>query len=136
MSTGSTDLQAMLATLDATVRPDQYVYAVVDHGHPAALLAQATVREDEGLTVVLRREDADAHNVSYDFIAAWLTLTVHSSLTAVGLTAAFSQRLGEAGISCNVLAGFHHDHLLVPVADSGRALDAIHSLRADASGHS
>ena len=135
MSARSPDLQAMLATLDATVRPDNYVYAVVDHGHPAVRLARATVREDEGLTVVLRRQDADRHGISYDFVAAWLTLTVHSSLTAVGLTAAFSHSLGVAGICCNVLAGFHHDHLLVPVADRERALDVVRSLRADAAGH-
>jgi hypothetical protein len=126
---GSTDLAAMLATLEATARPDEYVYAVVDPGHPAVPLAAATVREDEGLTLVLRRADADELGVPYDFIAAWLTLTVHSSLAAVGLTAAFSRVLGEAGISCNVLAGFHHDHLLVPAVDRDRALSVLGALR-------
>jgi hypothetical protein len=126
---GSTDLAAMLATLEATVRPDEYVYAVVDAGHPAVPLAAATVAEDEGLTVVLRRADADSHAVPYDFVAAWLTLTVHSALEAVGLTAAFARALGDAGISCNVLAGFHHDHLLVPAAEQARALAVIRGLR-------
>jgi hypothetical protein len=126
---GSTDLAAMLATLEATVRPDEYVYAVVVAGHPAVPLAAATVAEDEGLTVVLRRADADSHAVPYGFVAAWLTLTVHSSLEAVGLTAAFSRALGDAGISCNVLAGFHHDHLLVPLAEQDRALAVIRGLR-------
>jgi hypothetical protein len=129
MSAGSTDLQAMLATLEATVRPDDYVYAVVEADHPAVALAAATVWEDEGLTVVLRRADADNHGITYDFVACWLSLTVHSSLEAVGLTAAFSRALGDAGISCNVLAGFHHDHLLVPVAERDRALAALRALR-------
>ncbi len=127
--TGSTDLAAMLATLEATARPDDYVFAVVAHDHPVVALAAATIEESEGLTVVLRRADADLHGVDYDFVASWLTLTVHSSLDAVGLTAAFSRALGDAGISCNVLAGFHHDHLLVPVESRDCALEALHALR-------
>jgi hypothetical protein len=126
---GSTDLRAMLASLEATKRPDDYVYVVVDRDHPVALLAAATIAEDEGLTVVLRRMDADAHGLLYGFVAAWLTLTVHSSLEAVGLTAAFSRALGDSGISCNVIAGFHHDHLLVPAADAARALTVLQGLR-------
>jgi len=129
MSSGSTDLRAMLATLEATMRPDEYVYAVVSRDHPVVSLAAATITEDEGLTVVLRRTDADAHDIHYEFVAAWLTLTVHSSLEAVGLTAAFSSALGEADISCNVLAGLHHDHLLVPTAEATRALGVLRGLR-------
>lgn len=131
MSAGSTDLQAMLATLEATVRPDAYVYAVVEPDHPAVALAAATIGEDEGLTVVLRQADADSHGITYDFVACWLSLTVHSSLEAVGLTAAFSRALGDAGISCNVLAGFHHDHLLVPAVERDRALAVLRALRGD-----
>jgi len=129
MSSGSTDLRAMLATLEATICPDEYVYAVVGRDHPVVSLAAATIAEDEGLTVVLRRTDADAHGIHYEFVAAWLTLTVHSSLEAVGLTAAFSSALGEADISCNVLAGLHHDHLLVPTAEATRALGVLRGLR-------
>lgn len=129
MSSGSTDLRAMLATLEATMRPDEYVFAVVSRDHPVVSLAAATINEDEGLTVVLRRTDADAHDIHYEFVAAWLTLTVHSSLEAVGLTAAFSSALGEADISCNVLAGLHHDHLLVPTAEATRALGVLRGLR-------
>jgi len=129
MTTGSTDLQAMLATLESVARPDEYVYSVVAKDHPVVAVAHATVREDEGLTVVIRRVDADAWGMAYEFVAAWLTLTVHSSLEAIGLTAAFARSLGEAGISCNVLAGFHHDHILVPVSERDHALEVIRSLR-------
>ena len=119
----------MLAGLEATKRPDEYVYAVVDRGHPVVRLAAATITEDEGLTVVLRRIDADVHGVQYEFIASWITLTVHSSLEAIGLTAAFSSALGEANISCNVIAGSFHDHLLVPAAEASRALEVLLGLR-------
>lgn len=129
MTSGSTDLDAMLGSMDATVRPDEYVYATVAGNHPSRHRAEAVIQEDEGLTVILRREDAEAHGLDYHFVASWITLTVHSSLEAVGLTAAFSQALAAEGISCNVLAGFHHDHLLVPVRDTDRALAALRRLR-------
>jgi hypothetical protein len=132
MTTGTTDLGTILATLDSVRRADDYVYAFVDPDHPVVRLAAATIMEDEGLTVVLRRKDADDHGIPYEFVAAWLTLTVHSSLEAIGLTAAFSSALGQAGISCNVLAGFHHDHLLVPIAEAARAVEVLRGLR----GHS
>lgn len=129
MTTGSTDLAQMLATLEATARPDTYVYTVVEPDHPVLVVAQVTVQEERGLTAVIRKQDAQTHNLDYEFECAWLTLTVHSSLEAVGLTAAFSTALGNAGISCNVIAGFYHDHLLVPVADKDRALAVLAELR-------
>jgi hypothetical protein len=76
----------------------------------------------------MRRSDADAAGLPYDFVACWITLTVHSDLEAVGLTAAFATALGERGISCNVIAGLHHDHLLVPVERKDDALKALRRL--------
>jgi uncharacterized protein len=129
---GITDLGRMLATLDPTVREGEFVYATFATDPPAALDAEATIREQEGITLVLRRETADAAGIGYEFVASWITLTVHSSLAAVGLTAAFSAALSDAGISCNVLAGFHHDHILVPSAQRDTALAALQELAASA----
>ena len=92
-----------------------------------------TTREDEGVTVVARREDAGAAGFGYDVTLAWITLAVRSSLEAAGLTAAFSAALGDAGISCNVLAGYYHDRLLVPVTHREAALAVLREL-ADADG--
>lgn len=123
--TGETDLSAMLAALD--VRRRDGVYTFVTGDWPAlAGAALATVDEDEGRTLVVPVEAARDAGAPVDFEAAWLTLTVHSALSAVGLTAAFSAALGEEQIPCNVLAGYHHDHLLVPL---DRADDAIEVLR-------
>lgn len=126
VASGLTDLAQILRTLDVDVRPEPYVYVIVDPAHPVLADAQAIVVESEGVTLVLRCSDAEAHNLSGEFVSAWLTLTVHSSLEAVGLTAAFSSALGRAGISCNVFAGFHHDHILVPF---DRRDDAVRTLR-------
>lgn len=124
------NLQALLATLNPVLRDGEYVYVLWPHGRPLEPGIEAAVREAEGLTVVLPRESADSLGLHYDFVAAWITLHVHSELEAVGLTAAVGKALTDARISCNVLAGFHHDHILVPVADAPRALEVLHELSA------
>src|SRR6476659_1252539 len=71
-------------------------------------------REREGMTLVLRREDAESADLSYQFASRQITLAVHSSLDAVGFLAAVTARLAEAGIAVNAVSAFHHDHLFVP----------------------
>jgi uncharacterized protein len=124
---GERDLGRLLAGLDP-VRADQpYVFAVVpDRIVPPGLRPFATVEEEEGLAVVVPRADADRLGLSYDYVAARITLRVHSDPAAVGMTAAFSRVLADAGLSCNVVAGFFHDHLLVPW---DRADEAVALLR-------
>lgn len=128
--TGEKDLQTLLATLHPELRDGEYVYVLWPHGRPLEAGIEAAVREAEGLTVVLPRAVADNLGLHYDFVAAWITLQVHSELEAVGLTAAVGKALMDARISCNVLAGFHHDHLLVPVADAARAVEVLADLSA------
>ena len=123
---GETDLEQMLATLDVARRDDVFTFVTGDWPGLAAS-AGAVIDEDEGRTFVVPVESARAAGAPVEFEAAWLTLTVHSALEAVGLTASFSAALSDAGISCNVLAGYHHDHVLVP---ADRADDAITVLRA------
>ncbi|WP_149196359.1 ACT domain-containing protein [Luteimonas suaedae] len=123
---GRTDLAAMLAGLRVHARPGEYVFISAADADPGLVaVAEACVREDEGLTCVLSRAEADARGLRYGFVAAWLTLDVHSALHAVGLTAAVADALAGDGIACNVLAGFHHDHLLVP---ADRRDDALATL--------
>jgi hypothetical protein len=119
---------------------DDTVHVVVTGPHDldaTGLDPLATVAEDEGTTVVVPE-----HHLAAALALGCtpqdppplsrITLRVHSSLLAVGLTAAVSGALAAEGISCNVLAGYHHDHLLVPV-DRGRdALEVLRALQADA----
>lgn len=124
---GLTDLQQMLATLEPKVREGEFVFVAEPAGSPP-LVPDAMILEDEGRTFVVRREAADAAGLPYEFVGSWITLTVHSSLDAVGLTAAFSAALAEAGISCNVLAGLFHDHILVAVEQCDDAVAALRRL--------
>ncbi|WP_040494922.1 ACT domain-containing protein [Ilumatobacter nonamiensis] len=128
---GSTDLEAMLASLDVERRPGVFTFVAVEVPTPGLLAAShGMVKEGTLTTLVLPVESARRAGLPVVVEMAWLSLTVQSSLEAVGLTAAFSKVLGDAGISCNVLAGYHHDHLLVPVE---RADDAIAALSVNSS---
>jgi len=85
-------------------------------------------REKEGLTIILDKNIADSLNLRYTYIASWITLTVHSSVEAVGLTAAFSNALARAGISCNVVAAYYHDHIFVAKKDAELAIKVLGQL--------
>lgn len=124
---GERDLSVLLATMSPALNDGEWVFCSVDGPLPPGIEAVATVREPEGLSVVVSREAADLHGWAYSFVAAWITLTVHSALDAVGLTAAVAARLTEHDISANVVAGRMHDHLFVPV---DRAEQAVAVLRA------
>lgn len=125
---GETDLQKLLSGMSPELRPGRYVFTVVEAGIPPGLTPVVTVAEQEGLTLVLRLEDADAAGLAYDYVAAWITLRVHSALDAVGLTAAVAQELAAAGLSCNVVAGFHHDHLFIPYERAAEAAALLEDL--------
>ncbi len=96
---------------------------------PEGVVALATFREAEGLTLVLLAEEAERHGIPGTFEAAWITLTVHSDLAAVGFLAAVATALAGDGIPCNAIAAFHHDHLFVPVAMAERAMAVLERLQ-------
>lgn len=130
------DLARLLAGLTPTLAEEPYVFAAapdaagVDRHLESPPFAQ--VRETEGVTWVLPRAQADRAGLPYDFVAGRITLEVASALDAVGLTAALAGRLAEAGIACNVIAGRHHDHLFVPLAQADRALALLRQLSGEA----
>jgi len=110
------DLAKLCATLSPVVAEATYVYcSFPDFTLPAGLLAFCLVREREGLTAIIERDEALRRGLAYTYDARLITLSVHSSLEAVGFIAVISRKLAGAGISCNVVAGYYHDHILVPV---------------------
>jgi hypothetical protein len=126
----STDLTFLLTHLSVRRRPGRW--CLVDVAVPPDCPVMATVVEDEGVTSVVAVEDATRLGIEPDFVAAWLTLEVESALDAVGLTAAVATALAGEGIACNVLAGLHHDHLLVSEGQADRAIAALERLRSSA----
>ncbi|PRG73486.1 ACT domain-containing protein [Burkholderia multivorans] len=123
-----------LAKLCATIEPEMvgpiYVYCSLgDFTLPDGLSPQCTFREAEGLTAVVTLQDAERHALPYTFKARLITLTVHSSLEAVGFLAVISAHLAKARIPCNVVAGYYHDHLFVPVDRADEALALLEGIR-------
>ena len=111
--------------IQPALHPEPYVFVTVPEP-PPDLEPFAFIREDEGITLVVTRGQADQAGLPYQYVAARVTLTIGSALSATGLTATVSRVLAGAGISCNVIAGFHHDHLFV---DWDRGADAAALLR-------
>lgn len=123
------DLDRLLATLDPALTPERLAYASLPPGAgvPVGLDPVVVVREDEGTSVVADRAGLRTAGLDPVFPCRRIVLRVRSALDAVGLTAAVARALADAGIACNVVAGIHHDHLLVP---AGRADEALASVRA------
>ncbi len=127
---GGRDLGELLAAMSPELRPARLVFVTVATGTalPASVEVVASVREDEGLSVVVDADQARAHGLDGEFPCAWITLRVRSALDAVGFLAAVTTALADAGISANAVAGFHHDHLFVPWSRRHEAVDVLHRL--------
>jgi len=123
------DLATLLDSLDPCLEAGEYVFCHVDGLVPDGVAPIATFREEEGLSLILERSVADRVGFAYESSFARITLKVHSSLDAVGLTAAVATALAEAGIAANVVAAFHHDHLFVPNEKGGAALAILKGLQ-------
>jgi len=121
--TGESNLDKLLKTMNPKLNEGEYVFCNVNElgqlGFSDIILF---FKEEEGFTIVVEKKLADNLHLKYTFIASWITLTVHSSLEAVGLTAAFSKALADENISCNVVAGYFHDHIFVDRKDAEMAM--------------
>lgn len=129
------DTAEMIRSMAPRRAPGQFVFCTLaDHPSSDALLSQAiaSFREDEGLSLILPADVAAAAGFDTSLLMAQITLQVHSALDGVGLTAAVATALAQAGIPCNMVAGYHHDHAFVPDTRAEEAI-AILTARAAAS---
>lgn len=114
--------------MEPKLRDGEYVFTCIAagrYGDAAELAPIAMFMEDEGMTLVVPRHSADEHGVNYASVFKCITLCVHSSLNAVGFTAAFSKRLADNGLGANVIAGYFHDHIFVPSECAESAMAAL-----------
>lgn len=137
--TGETDLANLLKGMLPVLQPEILVFATVPHGTPLEMESLGVIgsfREAEGLTLILPEGRAIAAGLLRSAPMRQIALTVHSSLEAVGLTAAISTALSRDGISANVVAAYYHDHVFVPERDAVRALAVLRRLAGEPSGSS
>ncbi len=129
---GETDLARLLATMRPALDATPWVFCVLpgDHTPEPRLGAVVLVQEAEGWTAVIPRDRAEAAGLAYDGPFRRITLTVHSSLAAVGFLAAITRALADAGIACNAVSGAYHDHLFVPAERADDALAVLAHLGA------
>ena len=125
---GENNLAKLLRNMKPEMHADVFMFCSIplDEKTPVALAPILSFREQEGMTLVVRREEAAQAGISGQFASRLITLTVHSSLEAVGFLAAITGRLAEAGISVNAVSAYYHDHLFVP---EHRADEALRLLR-------
>nr|WP_240530209.1 ACT domain-containing protein [Novosphingobium sp. PC22D] len=127
------DRDLMIAGMAPVLDSETYVFCTFEGARRDVVpMALAVFREQEGLSAVLTRADACRLSLPLDAPMRRITLSVHSALAGVGLTAAVSSALASEGIACNVIAAYHHDHVFVPEADAVRALEALERLQAAA----
>ncbi|MDO6817761.1 ACT domain-containing protein [Zobellia sp. 1_MG-2023] len=111
---GEKNLAEMIKGMTPKLNEGEYVFVTlpnVDHISRADTICE--FKEEEGVTVIIAKQKADALQLPYEYIASWITLEIHSSLEGVGLTALFSSELAKNNISCNVVAAYYHDHIFV-----------------------
>jgi hypothetical protein len=129
MIDGESDLNKLIKGLSPKLNDGEYVFTSIKN---IELLNTSevicTLKEKEGLTLILERSRADQLGLKYNFIASWITLEVHSSLNAVGLTSLVTTELANNEISCNVIAGYYHDHIFVSTKDSLKTLEILKHL--------
>ena len=124
---GETKLSKLLSSMSPELLPDEYVFCTVqgNYGDFAALSPIASFGEAEGMTLVITKKAAISGKLSFESVFRAITLTVHSSLEAVGLTAAVSTKLAENHISANVIAAYYHDHIFVKADKAELAIEVL-----------
>jgi len=130
---GEMNLQILLRNMQP-VKHEEYAFCVLDDATYSALSIRplATFQEQEGLTVILPRADADVHNLPYSYAGTLITLNVHSSLNAVGFLAKITAKLASHGLSLNAFSPVHHDHIFVKPDEADRAMSLLLELSNEA----
>jgi hypothetical protein len=125
---GEIDLITLLASMEPILLDEEYVFCTIrgaQYGDYTEISPLASYLESEGLTLLVTKDNAEKANLKYEGVFKGITLTVHSSLDAVGLTAAVANKLAEKGISANVIAAYYHDHIFVQAEKADMAIAAL-----------
>ncbi|MGX2969623.1 ACT domain-containing protein [Ursidibacter sp. B-7004-1] len=130
MTKAISDLTQLIHSMEPVLHSGIYYFVSVDNEFVISMNEIISmIKEQEGTSLIVDEQTLAKYQLHSDFKTAWITLNVHSDLSAVGLTAAFSTALGNAGISCNVVAGNYHDHIFVPYDKAELAMQTLWELQ-------
>lgn len=124
-----TNLQKILRSVRPLHNEGDYVFceinklSVID---PVKIIM--LIKEQKGYTVIVQKETADQQKLDYSFVAAWISVLSNTSIEAIGFTATFSKALADNNISCNVVAGYHTDHLFVNKKDIFKVIEILNKI--------
>ncbi|PIG91710.1 ACT domain-containing protein [Gloeocapsopsis sp. IPPAS B-1203] len=132
---GETNLTVLLKLMNPILHDEEYIFCSVDRQDHSYLKLDpiCIFHEDEGLTLIVQRDRADAAEISYSSVFRMVTLSVHSSLDAVGFLATITNKLAKHGISVNPISAYYHDHLFVPSARAGEVMKLLRDFSTDRS---
>ena len=132
------DLNLLLSRMEPILDATEYVFCSIEETLFADLSVSpiCTFRESEGVTAILRREDAQRSALSFSFPCKMITLNIHSSLEAVGFLAKITTKLAQHGVSVNAISAYYHDHLFVALAQAERTLQLLQELQRTAQNRS
>ncbi len=122
----------MIANMTPVLQPGIFVFCSVlhnDDANKAMTVARCSFAEDEGMSLILPKDEADKLGLGYDNDMKQITLMVFSSISGVGLTAAVSTELAKHKIPANVVAATQHDHIFVPAKHANTAMDLLRNLQ-------
>lgn len=126
---GETDLGRLIREMKPELHEGEYVFCTVSEFRLSIDIEPLFLfQEQEGTTVILPKQRAEQLELPYSFVSAWVTLTIHSALQAIGFISAISQELAKAGISCNVISAYYHDHLFVPIEQAQRTMTVLNMM--------
>tara|TARA_Y100000741_G_scaffold266596_1_gene206961 strand:+ start:822 stop:1220 length:399 start_codon:yes stop_codon:yes gene_type:complete len=126
---GEVQIDTLLKNIDPEINLGEYVFCSVYNLKNINFKDIVVyIKEKEGFTLVMEKNKAISLGLDFEFISSWITLNVHSSLNAVGFNSIISNSLSKNNISCNVIAGFYHDHLFVNKNDAKRAINILKNL--------
>ncbi len=130
---GETELRKLLADMRPELQEGEFVFCTTSPESFRRLKIEPIgwFREGEGISIIVERNVADGAGLKYDFVSRIITLSVHSSLHAVGFLAAVAGKLASAGISLNLVSAYYHDHLFVPVNAADRAMKLLAELQSE-----
>lgn len=128
---GEKNLEKLLTLMQPKLLDGNFVFCTITDGDLSDILKLAPIasfQEEEGLSLLSSQQNADEANIKYDSVLKGITLSVHSSLDAVGFTAAVANKLANNGIPANVVAAYYHDHVFVPADKAQFALQLLTEL--------